>query len=173
MPAEQPRKVDRQRWQTEIIRHLQDFSRQVGSLESAMADFGEDFDLQLFKQAFNAQDFKEYNRAQTVERALGRVQNYMADLAIAGVKLAGLKKSQGAERMSTAQAAFAALRTAKVIDPALYRSLSQAQRARTRIEHAYADTSAGDVHRAAVLIARIAREFIGLYRSWIEPYLFD
>lgn len=168
-----PRKVDRQRWQTEIIDHLEDFPRQYGALQSAMAEFGAGFDMQLFKQAFNSQDLTEYNRVQVVERALGRVQNFMADLAIAGVKLAGLERPHTAEHMSDAHAAFAVLQKAKVIDASLCRRLGRAQKARTRIEHAYIDVTAGDVHRAACLIAEIARDFIGPYRPWIEPYLFE
>ena len=47
----------------------------------------------------------------------------------------------------------------------------QAQVARTRIEHSYVRTSAGDVHSAAILVRDAARDFIGSYRDWIEPYL--
>ena len=45
-----------------------------------MAAFGEDFDLQAFKEAFDSQeDMEAYNRAQALERAVGRVQNYVAE----------------------------------------------------------------------------------------------
>ncbi len=58
-----------------------------------MAAFGGDFDLRQFKQAFNTiDDIDAYNRVQAVERALGRVQNFVADLALAGVKLAQLSR---------------------------------------------------------------------------------
>jgi len=43
--------------------------------------------------------------------------------------------------------------------------------ARTRIEHSYVQTPAGDVHRAAILVRDTARDFIVSYRDWIEPYL--
>ena len=49
--------------------------------------------------------------------------------------------------------------------------LVQAQNARTRMEHSYVQTPAGDVHRAAMLVRDAARDFISSYRSWIEPYL--
>ena len=55
-----------------------------------MAAFG-DFDLQEFKRAFDtADDLEAYNRVQAVERALARVQNFVAELAQAGSKLAQL-----------------------------------------------------------------------------------
>lgn len=49
-----------------------------------MAAFGENFDLVRFRQAYETRtDMKVYNQAQVVEPALGRVQNYVADLSIA------------------------------------------------------------------------------------------
>ena len=41
-----------------------------------------------------------------------------------------------------------------------------AARVDTRVQ-----TPAGDVHRAAILVRDTARDFIGSYRDWIEPYL--
>jgi hypothetical protein len=136
-----------------------------------MATFGADFDSQQFKEAYNtAQDMDAYNRVQAVERALGRVQNYMAELAEAGVRLAALPRPTDSHG-SPAQQAFEAMRDAKVINGGLCRRLVQAQNARTRIEHSYVQTPAGDVHRAAILVRDTARDFMGSYRAWIEPCL--
>lgn len=171
MAARGPRNADRKAWTTDVVRHLGDFPRQYAALETAMASFGEDFDLQQFKAAFNAtdpEDMEDYNRVQAVERAVGRVQNYVADLAIAGVRLAGLPlEGEG----SPAHRAFEALRDAKVIDGRLCRRLIRAQQARVMIEHSYVDTAAGDVHRSTELVRESARDFIGRYRDWIEPFL--
>src|SRR6201997_422479 len=72
------RPVDTKRWRLAIVRHLEDLPRQYAALEHAMASFGADFDLQLFKAAYNtSQDMDAYNRVQAVERGLGRVQNYV------------------------------------------------------------------------------------------------
>ncbi len=137
-----------------------------------MAAFG-NFDLQEFKQAFNTtDDIDAYNRVQAVERALGRVQNFVAHLAQAGAKLAELPPS--AERhASSAHQAFMALRDAGVLSKQLCRRLIRAQDARTTIEHGYLGTSAGNVHEAARLIRDSAREFIGAFRDWMAPYLTD
>jgi hypothetical protein len=72
---------------------------------------------------------------------------------------------------SQAQQAFEALRDAGVIGKSLCRELALAQNARTRIEHSYVQTPAGDVHRATTLVRDAARDFMGSYRTWIEPYL--
>ena len=88
------RKADIARWRRQVHGHLEDFPRQYAALESAMATFGNDFDRAAFKRAYDTQiDMEDYNRAQAVERAVGRVQNYVADLAIDGVKLADRRSS--------------------------------------------------------------------------------
>ena len=136
-----------------------------------MGSFGGDFDLHQFTAAYNAaEDMDVYNRVQAVERALGRVQNYVGELAEAGAKLAALPRPADSHRSST-ELAFAALRAAKVLSARVCRRLIQAQNARTRIEHGYVQTPAGDVHRAAILVRDTARDFIGSYRDWIAPFL--
>jgi hypothetical protein len=171
MPDSDARPVDTKRWRLAIVRHLEDLPRQYAALEHAMASFGEDFDLQQFKAAYNtAEDMDAYNRVQAVERALGRVQNYVDELAEASVKLAGLPRPADTHRSPT-EIAFEAMRDAKVISTSLCRRLVQAQNARTRIEHSYVQTPAGDARRAAILVRDTARDFIGSYRDWIEPYL--
>lgn len=171
VPDPDARPVDRKRWRDAIERHLEDLPRQYAALEHAMASFGENFDLKQFKAAYNtSEDMDAYNRVQAVERALGRVQNYVGELAEAGVKLAALPRAADSHG-SFAQQAFEALRDAKIITARLCSRLVQAQNARTRIEHSYVQTPAGDVHRAAILVRDTARDFIGSYRDWIEPYL--
>jgi uncharacterized protein YutE (UPF0331/DUF86 family) len=59
-----------------------------------------------------------------------------------------------------AERAFEALRDAGVIDAALCRRLSRAQKARAMIEHSYLQTPAGDVHRVLELVRTTARDFI-------------
>ncbi|HET9677748.1 MAG TPA: hypothetical protein VFP21_09620 [Solirubrobacterales bacterium] len=135
-----------------------------------MAEFGERFDLKAFKVAFDSTtDMDAYNRAQAIERALGRVQNYVAQLSITGAKLAGLKLAKTEE--GEAARAFGTLRDAGVISGELCRKLRRAQRARTMIEHSYVKVPAGNVHQAAELVVSSAREFIGPYRDWVEEHL--
>jgi len=171
MPDPEVKPVDAKRWGLAVVRHLEDLPRQYAALEHAMATFGADFDLEQFKEAYNtAEDMDAYNRVQAVERALGRVQDYVAELAEAGVKLAALPRSTDSHG-SPAQQAFEAMRDAKVIGEGLCRRLVRALNARTRIEHSYVQTPAGDVHRAAILVRDAARDFMGSYRAWIEPFL--
>jgi hypothetical protein len=171
VPDPDDRPVHRKRWRDAIDRHLEDLPRQYSALEHAMASFGENFDLRQFKAAYNtSDDMDAYNRVQAVERALGRVQNYVAELAENGAKLAVLR-TPAQSHASPTETAFEAMRDAKIISARLCGRLVQAQNARTRIEHSYVQTPAGDVHRAAILVRDTARDFIGSYRDWIEPFL--
>lgn len=168
--AGEPSERQRDRWRGEVVVHLEDFPRQYAALENAMAEFGERFDLKAFKAAFESStDMDAYNRAQAIERALGRVQNFVAQLSITGAKLAGLKLARTKE--SDAAKAFGALRDGGVISGELCRKLRRGQKARTVIEHSYVKVPAGTVHQAAELVATGAREFIGPYRDWVEEYL--
>lgn len=155
---------------TEIVAHLEDFPRQLLALETAMERFGEDFELSQFKPSFDGDDGSEaYNHVQAVERGFARVQNYIAQLSISGVALAGLDLPKRHE--SEVARAFEALKQAGVINASLCRQLKRAQKARTAIEHEYVQVKAGRVHEAVQLVATTAPEFIGAYASWIEPRL--
>jgi uncharacterized protein YutE (UPF0331/DUF86 family) len=169
MALREIRPAERRRWQNGIVRVLERFPREYEALEYAMTTFGESFDLRSFKRAFNSEDDPAaYIRTQAVERALTRVQNFMAELAEVGVQLAALEPHANG---SPSERAFASLRDAGVIDGALCRRLVRAQSARNRIEHTYLDLSAGEVHRAARLVHEIAPRFLRRYVDWIEPYL--
>ncbi len=101
MPDQDVKGADAKRWRLAIVRHLEDLPRQYAALEHGMASFGTDFDLQQFKAAYStAEDMDAYNRVQAVERALGRVQNYVGELAEAGVKLAALPRSADGARIA-------------------------------------------------------------------------
>jgi len=161
---------DKARLRNEIGAHLEDFPHQLLALESAMARFGEDFELGVFKRAFEKKTgISAYNDVQAVERAFGRVQNYIAQLSLSGCRLAGLplpKKHEGEYAR-----AVEALREAGTIDAQLCRQLKRAQKARAAIEHDYVRLSAGRVHQAVGLVADAAPRFIGAYASWIKPHL--
>jgi hypothetical protein len=171
MSRDDVRPAQRKRWQRKVIDVLAQLPREFLALENAMAAFGESFDLKAFKRAFDStRDFDAYNRAQAVERAIGRVQNFMTDLAEAGALLAELPIPDG-KHGSRAERAFASLRAARVVDGELCGQLIEGQRERSRIEHVYLDVTAGEVHRAAVLVHDTAQRFVPRFRDWIEPYL--
>ncbi len=154
----------------EVVAHLEDFPRQLLALETAMEAFGEGFELSRFKPAFEGKDGSAaYNQVQAVERGFARVQNYIAQLALNGAKLAGLELPK--LHQSEAVRAFEALAKAGVIDASLCRRLKRTQKARAEVEHEYLRTTAGRLHEAVELLAGSARDFLGPYTVWIEPHL--
>jgi hypothetical protein len=84
-----------------------------------------------------------------------------------------VSQAVGADHASEAEQAFAMLREAGVLNATLTRRLVRAEKARSRVEHSYIDTPAGDVHRAAQLIRDAARSFTAAYGPWVAPYLTD
>lgn len=137
-----------------------------------MEAFGGEFDLPLFKAAFETvEDMEAYNHVQAIERAVGRVQGFVADMAMDGVRLAQLPSEPEGGEGFRAKHAFAALRETGVIDGKLCRLLVESQEARTAIEHEYIRLRAGRLHQATLQVRDSSREFYELFRAWIEPYL--
>jgi hypothetical protein len=137
-----------------------------------MRTFGVKFDRGQFKQAFETtDDMDAYNRVQAVERAVGRLQGFVGDMARDGVRLADLPSDPSGGEGFRAKNAFEALRRAKVIDGNLCRRLIKGQGARIEIEHEYVRLRAGKLHEAAINVRDTSQEFFNLYRPWIEPYL--
>lgn len=172
MTPRELRKAERARLRRKVSEHLADFSNQYEALKFAMEGFGADFDLRRFKEAFNSpQERETYRDVQAVERAAGRVQGYLGDLARDGVRLADLPRDpEGGPGFRAAQA-FEALREAGVLDGSLCTNLIDAQKGRSRLEHEYVRLPAGEVHGTVSLIRKVASRFMRAYRPWIEPYL--
>ncbi len=110
-----------------------------------------------------------YSRVQALERAVTRVQNILADLAIAGARLGELRLA--ASGAGVADRSFEALREEGVITAALARRLRNAQRMRNLIEHDYEKVSAGDLHKVAQEVRSLGTEFTRPFREWVEPLL--
>lgn len=169
----EPRPVEVRRWRQEILDLVADMPHQHQALEYAMRGFGRDFELPALKRALERSgDFEAYNRAQALERAVTRVQNMLAELAIAGVKLGGLEPPDGS-RGGRADRSFEALRAAGVIDGSVASRLKDAQRVRNLIEHDYDKVTARQLHKAVEEVFDLAFTFLRPFRDWIEPYLDD
>lgn len=160
------------RLQKEIVTYLEDFPRQLEALEAGMGAFGNNFDLQEFKRSFESKNGTEgYLRVQALERSFTRVQNYIAQLSYSGALLVGLALPK--IREGTAARSFEALKAAGVIDASTCSRLKETQRTRSAVEHEYVRMKAGRLHKAIVLLADSAEDFIGAYAAWIDPYLPD
>ena len=168
--AKASRPVDLRRWKKEVVDGLGSLPREHEALEYAMADFGMSFELAELKRALAPRaDIALYNRVQALERAVTRVQNILADLAIAGVKLGGL--ALPATKAGVADRSFEALKDGGVISAALSRRLRNAQRLRNLIEHDYDKVTAGQLHKVAEEVRGLSRDFVRPFRDWVGPKL--
>jgi len=165
-----PRPVDLRRWKQEIVEGLASLPREHEALEYAMVEFGTGFRLAELTKALDPKaTLALYNRVQALERAVTRVQNILADLAIAGVKLGGLPLP--ATQAGLADRSFEALSEEGVISAALSRRLRNAQRMRNLIEHDYNKVSAGQLHKVVKDVRALGTEFARPFRDWVEPML--
>jgi hypothetical protein len=70
---------------------VSDVRRHLVALRTAMAEFGEDFDLGAFQRAFESDDPVVLNRVKAVERGVDQLYNFIAELAALGLELAEVR----------------------------------------------------------------------------------
>ena len=169
--ARPPRAVDIKRWRVAVTSYLEDFPRQLETLQFNVEQFGDGFDPQAFARAFESQDPAIYAPVQAIERGFGRLQNYMAAMAEDGARLAGLPRRRPRPGESRTAPDFEALRDAGVISKELCRKLIAAQKSRSLLEHAYIGISPTELHAAIAQLLEVAPQFLSGFSEWIERYL--
>ncbi|HTW42508.1 MAG TPA: hypothetical protein VMD79_09360 [Solirubrobacteraceae bacterium] len=92
------------------------------ALRTAMAELGEDFELDAFRAAYASEDPVELNRVKAVERGVDQLYNYIAELATFGLELAELR---GRRDETNAWRDLDALRDPSVISGELARRLQR------------------------------------------------
>src|ERR1700737_3706042 len=70
---------------------VSDVRRHLVALRTAMAEFGEDFDLDSFQHAYDSDDPKLLNQVKAVERGVDQLYNYIAELSAFGLELAEIR----------------------------------------------------------------------------------
>jgi uncharacterized protein YutE (UPF0331/DUF86 family) len=143
---------------------VSDVRRHLIALRTAMAEFGEDFDLEQFQQAYDSDDPVLLNRVKAVERGVDQLYNYIAELAAFGLELAELRTRR---QETNARADLDSLRRIGVIGPERARRLQRLRELRRLLVHEYATATAEQVHEAARIIASEFAPFYDGYRQWI------
>lgn len=142
-----------------------DVRRHLLALRTAMAEFGEDFDLHAFRTAYASEDPIELNRVKAVERGVDQLYNYIVELTAFGLELAELR----ARRDETnARRDLDAMRHARVLSGELTRRLQRLRELRRMFVRAYATATAEQVHRSALILAADFPAFYEAYRAWIK-----
>lgn len=150
---------------TKALERISDIGRHLTALRVAMGEFGENFDLEPFRQSYNSQDPVELNRVKAVERGVDLLYNYIADLAAFGLELAGLR---GRRDETNARRDLDALRDAGVLTREQTRRLQQLRELRRLLVHEYATATAEQVHESAQILIAELSSFSNAYRDWIR-----
>lgn len=131
-----------------------------------MAGFGDDFDLELFAAASASEDPDELIRAYAVERPFELLDNYVIELAAAGLVEALVY--QPGSVPSSGIAVLRALRDAGVISAERCTRLERIHRVRSELQHAYPDVRAHAVHEAAHLLVVELPGLVRDYQGWLR-----
>jgi uncharacterized protein YutE (UPF0331/DUF86 family) len=149
-----------------IATRLADLRRHHRALLYAMGGFGEDFDLDAFAAASASADPEELARVYAVERPFELVDNYVVELAVAGLEAAGTLEP--GEDPGGGIAALRRLRDAGVVSQQRCDRLERVHRVRTEIQHEYPDVRSRSVHEAAYLLASELPGFLRDYARWLR-----
>lgn len=144
---------------------MSDVRRHLLALRAAMAEFGEGFQSDAFREAYSSEDPAELNRVKAVERGVDQLYNYIAELAAFGLELAELR---GRRDELNARRDLDALRRAGVISGEMTRRLQRLRELRRMLVHEYATATADEVHESAMLVANNFASFYDAYREWIK-----
>jgi uncharacterized protein YutE (UPF0331/DUF86 family) len=144
---------------------MSDVRRHLLALRAAMAEFGEDFELDVFRKAYASEDPVELNRVKAIERGVDQLYNYIAELAAFGLELAGIR---GRREETNARRDLDALRKAGVLSGELTHRLQRLRELRRMLVHEYATATAEQVHESAKLVAENFAVFYNAYREWIK-----
>jgi hypothetical protein len=131
--------------------------RHLVALRTAMAEFGEDFDLDSFQHAYDSDDPLLLNQVKAVERGVDQLYNYIAELTAFGLELAEIRTRR---QDTNARVDIESLSRIGVIGPERARRLQRLRELRRLLVHEYATATAAQVHEAARIISS---EFIPFY----------
>lgn len=143
---------------------VSDVRRHLIALRTAMAEFGEDFDLGVFAAAHASEDPAQLNHVKAVERGVDQLYNYIAELTAFGLELAAVR-ARGED--PNARRDLDSLRRIGVIGAEHTRRLQRLRELRRLLVHEYATATAEQVHDAALIVSDEFAPFYEAYRSWI------
>ena len=141
-----------------------DVRRHLIALRAAMAEFGENFDLDEFRAAYDSEDPVALNQVKAVERGVDQLYNYIAELTAFGLELAEVRTR---DDELNARRDLRALESIGVIRPQRAQRLESLRELRRLLVHDYATASAEQVHEAARIVAAEFVPFYDAYRAWI------
>ncbi len=148
-----------------VLARLTDVTRHYRALQVATQEFGEGFDRTEFVQAAESEDPIALNRVKAVERGLDQLFNYVAELSVLGLQLAGIRLP-GDD--ANARADLRQLRDLEVLGAQPCNQLVRVAGIRNRMVHDYVGVAAANVHEAVRLLRTALPGFVSGYQDWVR-----
>lgn len=148
-----------------INARLAEIPSHLDALRDAMAEIGESFEVAELAAAYRSDDPRELNQALALERGFEVLQNWVVELVVNWLILAGLR--QEGER-SDARRDLHRAAEAGLISPSRRDRLVHTQQIRNLLQHEYTTATAEQVHEAVTLIVAELPGFLDDYGRWLE-----
>ena len=150
-----------------IERRLEELPLDRDALKLGMGQFGDDFDLERFREAFDARDPEQRNRARLVTANLQALADGIVELVREAATVTGLRP---AGRRPEANPDIEAVRADGCLTGRQASELIQLKKLANDIRHVYVTVTADDVHAGVDRLLKLLPGFITAYRVWLGEY---
>ena len=142
---------------------VSDVPRHLLALRAAMADFGNDFNADAFREAYASEDPLALNRVKAVERGVDQLCAFIAELTAFGLELAELR---GRRDETNARKDLDSLRHTGLFSGELVHRLQRLRELQRMLDREATTATAEEIHESALLVAANFRAFYEAYRTW-------
>jgi hypothetical protein len=146
---------------------LEDLLLDRDALRLGMVQFGDDFALDRFREAFDSREAAERNRARLVTSNFQAIADGMVELVREAVTAIGLRP---AGRRPEANPDIEAIRADEGITGRQAAELVQLKKLANDIRHVYITVSADDVHAGVDRLLKLLPRFTSAYVAWLEGH---
>lgn len=153
-----------------IERRLERMPLEREGLLLAMRQFGEDFDLDRWRAAYEAFSAEDHNRVVQVTGNLTALVDNAVELARFAATLTGLRP---AGRRPSTNADIEASRSDGALTGKQTHRLVQLKELCDKLRHEYAHVDADDVHAAVHSLLKLLPSFTASYVQWLAGYGID
>ncbi len=142
-------------------------SAQSRALRKATYQFGEDFDAEIWTNAFNSSNLDDINRVYTVTGGYLALVNNTAEALRAAAKLTGTKPSEGTHGLP---GIVEAIRADGGFTQQQAETFAELYRTRNHLQHASPDVQADEVHRQVRLLLGHIPRLVKSFLAWLEKH---
>jgi hypothetical protein len=146
---------------------LERLAAQRKALRKAIGQFGGDFEIDMWTQAFDSPDPDDINLVFTVTGGYLALVNNTVEAIRTGFKLTHLKSTPG---MAGVAGIIDAIRADRGFTSRQAQTFTELYRTRNRLQHSSPDIQADEVHRQVRLLLRHLPRLVESYLAWLEKY---